>query len=173
MSNDAELQFWHWSLDTYRDQNVANALLYLQDHFGFNVNICLWCCWYASFFGEAPDYVLRRAIATTDQWNSAVTTPLRGVRRFLKTAQSPSGADNKILRNQIKEIELQSEKLEQIMLQKITDDDERDQAILPEAAASFARRNLAQYAAIIKAHRQAGFSVALLGSVVQSIFASD
>ncbi len=161
--------FWEWSLSRYARDGVEPVLLRLQDEFGFNVNILLWCCWCADHFGDAPEPVFRKAIDFTSQWSANVTKPLRAARRYLKTPppSAPSGAE--ALRARIKDAELKAEAVEQSYLEALAQN-----ALQPAARGEdprpCARRNLAAYTALIGAARLKGFTISLLETLIDRIF---
>ena len=115
--------FWNFSLKIYRQPGVADECLHLQDNFGVDVNLLLFC----AFAGAARGAVLAEAdlaeaTALVREWHNDVVKTLRTVRRALK----PFGARQdwelaaaaEVLRTQVKAVELESERLEQAMLSK-------------------------------------------------------
>ncbi len=158
--------FWTWSLAHYRRPGAEAQLLALQDRFGCNVNILLWLCWCAEHFDAAPEPVITEAIDAIAGWNAKVTVKLRDARRYMKT----QGADNAALRNDVKQAELDAEKVEQRRLQELainvlapTEDDSDD------AIQTRARQNLNGYAALHGAGDQKGFDAALLHALIGNI----
>jgi uncharacterized protein (TIGR02444 family) len=158
--------FWQWSLAHYRRPGAEPQLLALQDRFGCNVNILLWLCWCAEHFKAAPEPVITEAIDTIAGWNAKVTTKLRDVRRYMKT----HSADNTGLRNDVKQVELDAEKVEQRRLQEIA-----ISALTPagdrsdDAVQTRARQNLNGYAALHGAGSQKGLDAALLHPLIGNI----
>ena len=159
--------FWQWSLTHYARDHVAQLLLHLQDEYGFNVNIALWCCWIALAYDDAPEFALRGAIERTEPWSAGVTRPLRQVRRYLKAEPSTLG---QTLRQTVKEAELAAEKEEQARLETLA-----KSALSPLAASSDprprARRNLAAYSALIGAAKKNRFTVSQLEALIDCLFA--
>jgi uncharacterized protein (TIGR02444 family) len=158
--------FWTWSLAHYRRPGAETQLLALQDRFGCNVNILLWLCWCAEYFEAAPEPVITEAIDAIAGWNTKVTAKLRNVRRYLKT----QGGDNAGLRSDVKQAELDAEKVEQRRLQEIaisaltpTKDDSAD------AIHARARQNLNGYAALHGVGSQKGLDAALLHPLIGNI----
>ncbi len=158
--------FWQWSLARYRRPGVELSLLQLQDRFGCKVNILLWLCWCAEYFEAAPEPVIIEAIDAIAGWNAKVTAKLRDVRRYMKT----QGADNADLRSDVKQAELDAEKVEQRRLQDIAinalapaEDDSED------AIRARARQNLNAYAAWLGARNKKDFDAALLRPLIGNI----
>ncbi|VAW08471.1 hypothetical protein MNBD_ALPHA05-1339 [hydrothermal vent metagenome] len=158
--------FWTWSLAHYRRPGAEPQLLALQDRFGCNVNILLWLCWCAEYFEAAQEPVITEAIDAIAGWNAKVTAKLRDVRRYMKT----QGGDNADLRSDVKQAELDAEKVEQRRLQDIAinalapAEDDSDEAIQTRA-----RQNLNGYAALHGADRQKGLDAALLHPLIGNI----
>ena len=167
----SERSFWEWSSKTYAEPLASRSLLRLQDEFGFNVNILLWCCWCAQEFGPTTELTLRKAIDLTAGWSHDVTQVLRSARRALKTPPRQADADAAgRLRASVEAAELAAEKLEQDMLETLA-----REMLAPAAERSNplheARRSLARYAALLGAARRNGFSTLLLDDVARSVFA--
>jgi uncharacterized protein (TIGR02444 family) len=158
--------FWTWSLAHYSRPSVEPQLIALQDRFGCNVNILLWLCWCAEYFEAAPEPVITEAIDAIADWNAKVTAKLRDVRRYMKT----QCGDNADLRSDVKQAELDAEKVEQRRLQELAisalapTQDDSDDAIQMRA-----RQNLNGYAALHGAGRQKGFDTALLHTLIGNI----
>jgi uncharacterized protein (TIGR02444 family) len=116
MAND----FWDFSLAVYASPGVEGECLALQDQFGIDVNLLL----FAAYMGGHGIVLSRDDMAQTsalvDAWQRQVVMPLRGVRRATKPMlQSPPGSAGKpieALRNKVKAIELESERIEQDLL---------------------------------------------------------
>jgi uncharacterized protein (TIGR02444 family) len=108
-----------FAITVYRQPEVADACLTLQESMGLDVPILLYCAWFGCFYGEMKEAVLFQAIEVSTSYANSVVKPLRHTRRWMKDAtQSRSGlltADNlsswQILREQIKAIEISSELL--------------------------------------------------------------
>ncbi len=136
--------FWTWSLDRYERSGAAEILLRLQDEYGLNVNLLLWCCWCAEYFEAAPPALVREAENTTRDWNARVTAPLRSVRRHLKQGEDGEKKQRKALRKSIKDAELAAEKVEQARLEAVA-----ARALAPAAdrlgGAERAEKNLRAY----------------------------
>jgi len=137
--------FWTWSNDVYRKTGASDRLIALQDAAGLDVNIALWCAWVGLETGLARPKDIRRAAAAADDWASDVVGPIRAARRALKSAPDEAdGAD--ALRKQVKKIELEAERIEQTLLERLAPQDPQGPAG-PEAAVA----NLAAYCEIAEA----------------------
>lgn len=167
MSVEGPHSFWEWSLDRYAQKGVASLLLKLQDDFGLNVNVMLWCLWCAERFEQLPELALRKAHDLTSGWASGVTVELRAVRKRLKSP--PPQADPAMaqrLRERVKKAELDAEEIEQAMLDKLA-----REVLQPATSGTMeerARRNLAGYAALAGAGSASGFSVSLLEELLET-----
>jgi uncharacterized protein (TIGR02444 family) len=107
MEEERAAAFWRWSLVSY--SKVEGALLELQDRYGADVNLILFCAWIGTLTPEALD----AAEAALRPWREQVVEPLRVLRRRLK--QYPEAA---ALRGQVKAAELEAERLGQRLLVK-------------------------------------------------------
>ncbi|ACI99249.1 TIGR02444 family protein [Rhodospirillum centenum] len=108
---------WRFSLAVYARPGVAPMCLELQDRHGADVNLLLWAAWLALVHGHVltPEE-LAGAEAAVAPWREAVVRPLRAVRRTLKAPEPPLPADAGALRERIKAVELEAERLQQQML---------------------------------------------------------
>lgn len=112
--SDGGSEFWRFSLSLYADAEVAEACLRLQDEAGADVNLVLFLLWRASQRRSVAAGEIKSLDDALAQWRQEVVVPLRGVRRWLKHHADPverSAADK--LREQVKRIELESERLQQ------------------------------------------------------------
>ncbi len=105
MEEERAAAFWRWSLASY--PKVEQTLLVLQDRYGADVNLVLFCAWIGRLTPEA----LEAAEAVARPWREDVVEPLRRLRRQLK--QRPEAAG---LREQVKAAELEAERLAQGLL---------------------------------------------------------
>ncbi len=115
MKQDAQNPFWNFSVTVYGREGVADACLRLQDGFGIDVNILLYCCWIAKDAGVALDETgINRILTLTSPWKLEVVAPLRAIRRVMKNAfDGFSATDQEALRTAVKRIELNAERLQQ------------------------------------------------------------
>lgn len=114
--------FWNFSLAVYGASTVQDECLNLQDQLGLDVNLVLLCAFLGAVHGvalTADDIAVARGQA--QQWQEQVVRPLRAARRNLKTAELTDARDAAAatqLRAQVKAAELESERIEQMMLEK-------------------------------------------------------
>jgi uncharacterized protein (TIGR02444 family) len=115
--------FWNFSLAVYSASTVQDECLHLQDQFGLDVNLVLFC----AFFGAVHCIALTSDDISTarqevQEWHEEIVRPLRAARRSLKTidlgpdAQTGNAAMN--LRTQVKAAELEAERVEQMILEQ-------------------------------------------------------
>lgn len=118
MSNFQVNPFWDYSLSIYGKPGVADACVFLQDRYGLDVNIMLFCIWFASsgrgpLDGKDIDDCVRR----TGDWRGQVIEPLRSIRRACR--DQPLGVPEfllQIFRPLMRDIELHAEHVEQLVL---------------------------------------------------------
>lgn len=114
MSDD----FWSFSLEVYGKPGVETALLALQDDFGFDVNLLLFCVYCAKAgHGRLSQQAQQEMAEIADVWGGDIVAPLRAVRRALKTpVAGASGAVRAPLREDVKRVELAAEHAMQRLL---------------------------------------------------------
>lgn len=122
--DDANGGFREFALGLYGVDGVSRAALGLQDRRGVDVNMLL----FAAFVGARGDQVLTRdAIEDVRRrvgpWQDAVVSPLRAVRRTLKSAAQHGAAE---LSARLREIELAAELIELDELAKLAPQSGRD-----------------------------------------------
>jgi uncharacterized protein (TIGR02444 family) len=114
MMSDAAAEFWRFSLAIYSEPNVAPACLVLQDQFGRDVNLALYCCWLgASGRGRLARAALDEADRAIVPWRHQVVEPFRAARRAIKKAGLPA---SDALYAKAKAVELDAERLLQRLL---------------------------------------------------------
>src|SRR5579864_1725328 len=85
--SEVAAEFWRFSLAVYRKPGVAPACLVLQDQFGRDVNLALYCCWLgASGRGRLTREALDAADAAIAPWRRQVIENFRAARRAIKEA---------------------------------------------------------------------------------------
>ncbi len=151
MTQTPENPFWEFSVSVYGREGVAPACLRLQDQFGVDVNVLLYCCWIAAHRGaELDSAAMAQTMALTSPWRSGVVVPLRGIRRTLKASYDGYAANTQeSLRTLVKRIELQAERLQQDALfatAKSIEQSPTNAAERREAAA----RNIIRYSETLK-----------------------
>jgi uncharacterized protein (TIGR02444 family) len=114
--------FWDFSLAIYGANAVEGECLDLQDQFGLDVNLILLCAFLGAVHGvtlAAGDIASIRREA--GKWHEQIVRPLRAARRNLKTIKlQDADALNSAakLRTQVKAAEVESERIEQILLEQ-------------------------------------------------------
>lgn len=143
--------FWDFSIRTYSQANVRQACLSLQNDHGADVNMVLYSCWISGRVGQFDDGLLTSACEFSKRWAKHVVVPLRRTRTWMKH----SGCIDELvpddsclrLRDEVKNVELGSEKLQQQVLESLVPVDAALVAITSETA-NHAIANLNQYAAM-------------------------
>lgn len=106
--------FWRFSLATYRKPGVAEACLALQDGFGVDVNVLLFALWLGTQGRRLDDVEMQFVLDEAVGWARDVVVPLRSMRRRLKgDAPLVAPAAAQAFRAQVKQLELEAERLEQ------------------------------------------------------------
>jgi uncharacterized protein (TIGR02444 family) len=106
-------EFWRFSLVVYAAPGVADECLALQETFGIDVNLLLFCAWLGAARGVVlTQFDVERADAAVRNWHESVVHPLRGVRQTLKSICGDCDG----FRLKVKAIELEAEQMEQAML---------------------------------------------------------
>jgi len=113
-----ESPFWRFSLRFYSRPGVAAACLALQDEAGADVNLMLFLLFLAEHKRQVMTDDIPRLDSTVRAWRDCVVKPLREVRRALKAGigEIPI-AVSETFRGQIKRLELESEQIEQHLLE--------------------------------------------------------
>jgi uncharacterized protein (TIGR02444 family) len=107
-----EDDFWKFSVSVY--DGVREICLKLQDRFGFDVNLLLFCCWRGAAGYGLDEAELVRILDHAGAWRANVVEPLRATRRWLKNhVQSDSATD---LRQRVLALELESERQMQALI---------------------------------------------------------
>lgn len=110
--------FWEFSLAFYCRGPVASICLNLQDKVGADVNILLYCCWLGyKGAGQIEVSEFAEIISGIKAWQFHVVKPLRKIRRDIKNLETLHLGDfSKNFLQSIKDCELESEELEQLVL---------------------------------------------------------
>lgn len=119
--SEGQSYFWEFSLAVYGVPGVQEECLYLQDRYGVDVNVLLFCAYVGAVHRALlQESDVRAAAAASGDWNKTVVGSLRGARRALKpyaVALSPAAASVAALRTAVKAAELEAERIEQITLE--------------------------------------------------------
>lgn len=115
-ARSADVRFWDFSVTAYGRPGVAPACLALQERHGLDVNLLLYCAWCGSRGRRLEETALRALDGRIAAWREEVVRPLRAVRRWLKTQETALGEDPQALRQEIKRLELEAERIEQELL---------------------------------------------------------
>lgn len=114
--------FWNFSLAVYRASAVQDECLDLQDQFGLDVNLVLLCAFLGAGHGVAlTSDDISSARQEVRHWHEQIVCTLRAARRRLKTIELKDAEAAKAaaqLRSQVKAAELESERIEQAMLEQ-------------------------------------------------------
>ncbi|MBA2653570.1 MAG: TIGR02444 family protein [Gammaproteobacteria bacterium] len=106
--------FWNFSVKIYREPIVEESLITLQNERGLNVNIVLFCCWFALCDqGRIPKSDLKQILINIQPWHDRIVLPLRRIRQQLKEQLNPPWPE---IRNEILRQELASEQIEQLIM---------------------------------------------------------
>lgn len=115
--------FWDYSIALYALEGVAPACLILQDRYGFDVNLVLFCLWYGQEAGKLAQDTLAEAVQLSRRWSDLTVVPLRNVRTRIKgdddLQAQPEAGDIAAFREQVKRLELRAEKIQQQMLERL------------------------------------------------------
>ncbi len=115
--------FWDFSVRTYRTPGVPDACLCLQNDYGADVNMVLYCCWIGAAIGAFDDELFKRASGYSTQWAKHVVIPLREARTWMKhTGCSTDPTPTKEcmqLREEVKSVEFAAEKMQQEALESM------------------------------------------------------
>lgn len=154
---DAAEELWRFALAFYGRPGVADACLELQDRHGTDVPLLIWGLWAAVAKGRMPDAeCLEAARRVAEPWRRDVVAPLRAVRRRLKHGPAPIAPTTAStgLRDRIKGLELEAERLQLAALAAVPLPEERSDAdirpLFPEGASPDVTMHLR--AAALSAH---------------------
>jgi len=139
--SDAAAEFWRFSLALYAKPGVPPACLALQDEFGRDVNVALYCCWFgASGRGLLSPDALAAADRAVAPWRREVVENFRAARRAIK-AQALAASE--ALYTKAKAVELEAERLLQHRLAEAAPPP--DPSLSPQARLAAALANLKLY----------------------------
>ncbi len=110
--------FSAFSIGLYRRAGVEACCLRLQDEFGLDVNVVLFCYWFGARHGLIEEALWQRIDSVSRVWQARLVRPLREARRWLKKAEFEAGEDREKLRGRIKEDEIAAELLQQKIMRQ-------------------------------------------------------
>jgi uncharacterized protein (TIGR02444 family) len=112
----------------YGRDGVANACLLLQQRTSLDVNVLLMAAWMGARRKRALGAAeAARARALVADWHAQIVTPLRAIRRRLKSGPPPAPSEQTdLLRAKIQAIEISAEIIELSQLQGLADEMTRD-----------------------------------------------
>ncbi len=106
-------EFWRFSLLVYKQNEVAQECLALQETLGVNINLLLFCAWVGAQGIVLSHESIEAASMAVAPWHETVVRPLRRVRQRTK---SLGVAELEEFRAHIKDTELEAERIEQAIL---------------------------------------------------------
>ena len=177
MTDMMQSPFWRFSLTIYRVPGVPQACLTLQDKHGVDVNVMLYALFLAREGRALPSAELADIIAAMSSWKSNVVVALRGVRRVMKEPADAMGsaaaafdsAAVLALRDRIKAVELEAERLQQEALYALKPAGEWGRALAPLEAAP---ANIDAYAQALGAEFDAAARQAMLEGFASTLAAA-
>jgi len=93
----------------------------MQNDYGADVNMLLYCCWVGAAVGTFDDALFNRASEYSARWAENVVIPLREARTWMKhtgcTAEATPIEDCMQLREEVKSVEFAAEKMQQEVLE--------------------------------------------------------
>ena len=117
------MDLWDFSVAVYARPGVTGTCLRLQNDHGLDVNLLLFCLWFARQRGSIPQGLLDRVIGHSRNWNRQIVQPLRELRIRMKgnqpLADGMDCGEYRQLRERIKSTELMAEKMQQQRLQQL------------------------------------------------------
>lgn len=138
--------FWDFSLEVYARPGLSEACLALQEEFGVDVNMLLFCMWLAQQGRALDDAAAGGCMAIAGPWQNGMVTPLRALRHACRddTSLAPEGL-RESLRQELLRVELHAERIEQeLLLDFSTAAFTSGSAAAPRSPAT-AERNIATY----------------------------
>ena len=113
--------FWGFSQRIYLQPGVEQSCLTLQDYYGCDVNLLLFCYWGGVTFGVIDEEIINKALCYSKHWRSEVVQPLRDARKWMKGREwITASQEHDKLRDLVKSAELESERLQHSCLEQLT-----------------------------------------------------
>jgi uncharacterized protein (TIGR02444 family) len=106
------ISVWAFSCNLYQQSVVKERCLFLQDEYGANVPVLLYCCWAGCYFPSLSSEQLANVQKVADLWSEQCIRPLRDIRRAMKTTDVTHSEQSSWqgIREQVKALELSAEK---------------------------------------------------------------
>jgi uncharacterized protein (TIGR02444 family) len=140
-----DTDLWSFSLRVYRRAGVERSCLDMQARWNVDVNLVLYCCWFAcSGRGVMDAEHVQRLIDATRDWQLTAVQPLRALRHRIKKLVATHDGGQQWY-EQLLKTELQAERLEQRMLESYTTAKVRCEWDVADERLANARGNLLQY----------------------------
>lgn len=171
-----ENPFWDYAVELYRRPGVEQACLDLQARHGLDVNIVLLCCWLGARGSAPAEDALGGIAAAAARWHTGFILPLRAIRRRVKAAlaqRRPGSIAARWpeltagLRERVLALELDGERLEQLLLAALVS----DLAATAAPGVALASANLCRYWPFTALDRQA--LAAVLGAAFPAASESE
>lgn len=164
--SDAE-RFWNYAVSVY--ERAREPCLALQDAYGFEVNLLLYCCWRGTLGMSLDEAAIRRITTACADWRSNVVEPLRSARRWMKGRDRP--ADAPLLRERIQGLELDAERLMQVLILEATGPASEPARAGAGGERDIARRNLTAYRSAMAMLETEGVE-SLIEALLAGVFAA-
>lgn len=119
---DVTLRLWDFALTAYRQPEIEQLCLGLQNHWGANVNLLLWARWLELRNIELDDLRIWQAKAQVRDWDEGVVKPLRTLRQRIKSQFTQDTQRLEGARQAVKVAELEAEKVELVWLEELAND---------------------------------------------------
>jgi uncharacterized protein (TIGR02444 family) len=156
--------FWRFSLRFYRQPEVADACIALQEQAGVDVNLLLFLLWHATARRALSAAEISDLEARIAPWRNVTVVPLRSMRRALKSPPAlVGGAAAELFRTKIKAAELEAERLQQEAMHELAVASLLGKEMTSLDAA--ARANMAAYAALCGCEFPSSASQTLLAAL--------
>jgi len=147
--------FWDYSVSIYGKPDVADACIFLQDKYGFDVNLLLFCVWLgAAGRGSLNADEIDGCIKRTRDWRARVIEPLRSIRRACR--DEPLGVPEfllQIFRPLMLDIEKEAEHIEQLVLAELIRNKPAED-VADDVKAFDAQRSLREYVRVAGIDRE-------------------
>ena len=147
--------FWDYSVSIYGKPDVADACIFLQDKYGLDVNLLLFCVWLgASGRGSLDVNEIDGCRRRTGDWRARVIEPLRSIRRACR--DEPLGVPEfllQIFRPLMLDIESDAEHIEQLVLAELIRNKPAED-VADDVKAFDAQRSLLEYIQVAGLERE-------------------